>query len=160
MSQTISAKTQAAIAKNTPIIQKNEPVLALPLIEGIKWKNISMPGKVFLVIFLIVLVIELIMEAVLYFRYKGQFSVNVVLGFWVRYVLAAIVAILVGLMILIVINVLYYTGWKILAWIVMLVPFLMMLGTFFSYRMMSQFYTSLTGKVLIDTIKSYINPSN
>ncbi|MDD5753537.1 MAG: hypothetical protein PHN45_02125, partial [Methylococcales bacterium] len=113
----------------------------------LKWKNISMPGKVFFVMFLVMFIVELIAEAWIYFQNKDQFTAaGVTFGFWIRYIVGAIFAVVVFALYMVIIHVLFYTGYKIFAWVMIFVPVLYFVGTLVSARFVASLMSTAKGE--------------
>lgn len=137
----------AKMAAGRALIMQNQDKLALPATQLWKWKNISMPGKVFFVMFMILFVVELIVEAYIYFNNMESFTASgMVLGFWIRYILGAIFAVIAFGLYMIVIHVLYYTGFKVFAWFMIFVPLLYFVGTMISARFVASLLSTAKGE--------------
>jgi hypothetical protein len=132
--------------------------LAAPVMKQYSWGHMAGSAKFFFVVFVVLLVIEMILEAVIYFKNKDRFTTEMMWGYWIRYVIAAVIAIIAGLVMFIVINTLAHAGWWKLAWLLVFMPFIAYLGAFFSYKFWSSLWSVLTGKVAVETGRSMWTP--
>jgi len=163
------AKVAAAIAKNKAALTKAispkdartpEDMLALPVMQMLKWKNISLPGKVFFVMFVIMFVIEIIAEVYYYTESRQQFSASgMTFAFWMRFIIGAIIAVVMYGLYMIIIHVLYYSGYKIFAWFMIFVPLLYFVGTLVSARFFASLFTTAKGEVAKSWFTSMFMPT-
>lgn len=161
----LEAKLAKSVAvMNAPIAGNKDgrsplQMLELPVTQLMHFKNISMPGKVFLVIFLIMFVVELIAEAYIFFKNKDTFSANnMTMGFWVRYILGAIFAVIVFVLYMIVIHVLFYSGYKLFVWFMVFVPLLYFVGTMISARFIASLMSTYKGEAAKGWLTSLFVP--
>ena len=128
-----AAKLAKAVAANKLKIDDNK--LALPLCQLAKWRNISLPGKVFFVMFLVMFVVEIIAEMYYYYSNMNTFTANKANAtFWVHYIMSANTAVIGFCFYMVLIHVLFYSGYRVMAWVMLFVPVVYYLATMINSR--------------------------
>jgi uncharacterized membrane protein YidH (DUF202 family) len=133
-----AAKLAKAVAANK--LKIDDDKLALPLCQLAKWRNISMPGKVFFVLFLVMFVLELAVEG--YFIYQNNDTIKAngaTAAVWAQYVIGAIAAVIGFCFYMVVIHVMFYSGYRVLAWVILLVPVMYFFSTLVFSKYVKQF---------------------
>jgi hypothetical protein len=132
--------------------------LAASFTKQYSWSHMSGAAKFFFIVFIVLLVIEMILEAVIFFKNQDKFDSNQSIGYWIRYVIAATIAIVAGIIMFIIINVLSHAGWWKTAWLLVFLPAIAYIGAFFSYKFWTSLWSVITGKVAVQSMRSMWTP--
>lgn len=150
----VMTKVNAATTKLTTAqpgqLAPSVQYLGLPFTEMWKPKFISLPGKIFFVVFMILLIIELVVEMSIYNKNRAAFkSANMATSFWVRYFVAAALAVVSIMLYMLVIHVTWFAGYRYLAWFMLFVPFLYYIGVIFAARSAAAVLSAIKGDAAV-----------
>lgn len=137
-----SAKLAKAVAVNK--LKIDDDKLALPMCQLAKWHNISLPGKVFFVLFLVMFVLELSVEGYYLYQHGDTIKANgATFAVWAQYVIGAIAAVIGFCFYMVVIHVMFYAGYRIMAWIVLFLPVVYFFSTLLFAKYVKQLLSTV-----------------
>jgi len=154
----VVAKLSAESDQMLKSVNIDARALAASTGKQFSWKTMSGSAKFFFVVFIILLIVEMLLEALIYFKNQDKMNSSMALGYWIRYVIAAIIAVVAGMIMFLVINVLSHAGWWKLSWLIVFLPFITYIGAFFSYRFWVSLWSVLTGRIAVDSVRSVWTP--
>jgi hypothetical protein len=106
----------------------NVPGAMLPWTKQINFKLMSTPAKLFLLVTAAVVIIETLMRTWAMWSLRGQAPSAAKTWMWINTILSVLGAIAIAIVTIVIINTLQFTGHKVIAWVLALLPIIMLVG--------------------------------